>query len=77
MRGAGTLSAAGDTETLEPGDLALIPPATDHTIANEGEERPGAGLGPVARRSRSRRSSAASSAEVAGYEDEDEYQCMS
>ncbi|MBK5117936.1 MAG: hypothetical protein JJE23_13605, partial [Thermoleophilia bacterium] len=29
--------AAGDTETLEPGDLALIPPASDHAIANQGE----------------------------------------
>jgi len=39
VRGAGTLTAAGDTQTLEPGDLALIPPASDHTIANEGEEQ--------------------------------------
>jgi mannose-6-phosphate isomerase-like protein (cupin superfamily) len=38
VRGIGTLSAAGDTEQLEPGDLALIPPASDHSIANEGEE---------------------------------------
>ena len=38
VRGTGTLSAAGDTEQLEPGDLALIPPASDHTIANEGTE---------------------------------------
>jgi mannose-6-phosphate isomerase-like protein (cupin superfamily) len=38
VRGIGTLSAAGDTEQLEPGDLALIPPASDHSIANQGEE---------------------------------------
>ena len=38
VRGTGTLTAAGDTQTLEPGDLALIPPASDHTIANEGED---------------------------------------
>ena len=38
VRGVGTLSAAGDTEQPEPGDLALIPPASDHTVANEGEE---------------------------------------
>lgn len=38
VRGTGTLSTTGDTEALEPGDLALIPPATDHTIANEDEE---------------------------------------
>ena len=38
VRGTGTLSAAGDTEQLEPGDLALIPPASDHTIANQGDD---------------------------------------
>jgi len=38
VQGTGTLSAAGDTEQLEPGDLALIPPASDHKIANEGSE---------------------------------------
>jgi mannose-6-phosphate isomerase-like protein (cupin superfamily) len=37
VRGVGTLSAAGDTERLEPGDMALIPPATDHSIANDGD----------------------------------------
>ncbi len=37
VEGTGTLSTTGDTETLVPGDLALIPPATDHTIANEDE----------------------------------------
>src|SRR6476620_1757781 len=38
VRGTGTMTATGDTQRLEPGDLALIPPASDHTIANEGEE---------------------------------------
>jgi mannose-6-phosphate isomerase-like protein (cupin superfamily) len=38
VRGAGTMSAAGDTERLGEGDLALIPPATDHSIANHGEQ---------------------------------------
>ncbi|HSJ17790.1 MAG TPA: cupin domain-containing protein [Solirubrobacterales bacterium] len=38
VRGSGTLSAAGDTEELGQGDLALIPPATDHSISNEGDE---------------------------------------
>ena len=37
VQGTGTLSTTGDTELLEPGDLALIPPASDHRIANEGE----------------------------------------
>lgn len=38
VRGTGTLSATGDTEQLDQGDLALIPPASDHTLANEGSE---------------------------------------
>jgi (S)-ureidoglycine aminohydrolase len=38
VSGTGTMSAAGDTERLEQGDLALIPPATDHSIANDGDE---------------------------------------
>lgn len=38
VKGTGTLSTTGDTEVLEPGDLALIPPATDHTLANEDDE---------------------------------------
>jgi mannose-6-phosphate isomerase-like protein (cupin superfamily) len=38
VAGVGELSATGDTERLEPGDLALIPPASDHVIANHGEE---------------------------------------
>lgn len=38
VRGTGMLSTTGDTEQLEPGDLAMIPPASDHTVANEGEE---------------------------------------
>jgi mannose-6-phosphate isomerase-like protein (cupin superfamily) len=37
VAGVGELSATGDTERLEPGDLALIPPASDHVIANHGE----------------------------------------
>lgn len=35
VAGTGTLSTTGDTEVMQPGDLALIPPATDHTLANE------------------------------------------
>jgi quercetin dioxygenase-like cupin family protein len=38
VQGEGTMSAAGDTERLAQGDLALIPPATDHAIANEGDD---------------------------------------
>lgn len=37
VRGAGTMSVAGDTQELGEGDLILVPPATDHWIANHGE----------------------------------------
>jgi mannose-6-phosphate isomerase-like protein (cupin superfamily) len=36
--GSGTMSATGDTHRLAIGDLILIPPATDHAVANDGEE---------------------------------------
>jgi mannose-6-phosphate isomerase-like protein (cupin superfamily) len=35
VKGAGTMSATGDTQTLAEGDLVLIPPATDHSVAND------------------------------------------
>jgi mannose-6-phosphate isomerase-like protein (cupin superfamily) len=38
VSGSGTMSATGDTQHLERGDLVLIPPATDHSVANEGTE---------------------------------------
>jgi mannose-6-phosphate isomerase-like protein (cupin superfamily) len=38
VRGAGTMSVAGDTQEVGEGDLILVPPATEHSIANEGEE---------------------------------------
>jgi mannose-6-phosphate isomerase-like protein (cupin superfamily) len=34
VRGAGTMSVAGDTQPVEEGDLIMVPPATDHAIAN-------------------------------------------
>ena len=37
VSGSGTMSATGDTHRLEVGDLVLIPPATDHAVANDGE----------------------------------------
>jgi mannose-6-phosphate isomerase-like protein (cupin superfamily) len=36
VAGSGTMTATGDTQRLEVGDLALIPPATDHSVANDG-----------------------------------------
>lgn len=72
VRGTGTMSAAGDTETLEPGDLALIPPASDHRIANNGD----ADLALVSVQSPAvsvDETFGRQLAEVAGYEDEDDY----
>ncbi len=37
VRGAGTMSVAGDTQPVAEGDLILVPPATDHSVANDGE----------------------------------------
>ena len=36
--GTGTMSATGDTQELAEGDLVLIPPATDHSVANDGDQ---------------------------------------
>ena len=38
VKGSGTMSATGDTQNLAAGDLVLIPPATDHAVANDGDE---------------------------------------
>ena len=38
VKGTGTMSATGDTQSLAEGDLVLIPPATDHSVANDGAE---------------------------------------
>lgn len=37
VRGAGTMSVAGDTQRVEEGDLILVSPATDHSVANDGD----------------------------------------
>jgi mannose-6-phosphate isomerase-like protein (cupin superfamily) len=37
VRGAGTMSVAGDTQQVGEGDLILVPPATEHSVANNGE----------------------------------------
>jgi mannose-6-phosphate isomerase-like protein (cupin superfamily) len=36
-RGAGTMTVAGDTQGITEGDLIMVPPATDHSIANSGD----------------------------------------
>ena len=38
----------GDTQQLAVGDLVLIPPATDHSVANDGDGAPRSRLRPVA-----------------------------
>ncbi len=38
VSGTGTMSATGDTQSLGAGDLVLIPPATEHSVANDGDE---------------------------------------
>jgi mannose-6-phosphate isomerase-like protein (cupin superfamily) len=37
VRGAGSMSVAGDTQRVGEGDLILVPPATDHAIATDGD----------------------------------------
>ena len=34
VSGRGTMTVAGDTQEVGEGDLVLVPPATDHAIAN-------------------------------------------
>lgn len=37
VRGRGAMSVAGDNQQVEEGDLILVPPATEHSISNDGE----------------------------------------
>lgn len=72
VRGAGTMSVAGDTQAVSEGDLILVPPATEHGLRNDGSEdfacisiqSP-----PVA----AEELYSDQLAEVAGYDDEDDY----
>ena len=71
VRGAGTMSVAGDTERVEEGDLILVPPATEHSLANDGE----AELACVSIQSPPVAAAELYSdqlAEVAGYDDDDD-----
>lgn len=38
VSGTGTMSATGDSQRLGVGDLVLIPPATDHAVAADGDD---------------------------------------
>jgi mannose-6-phosphate isomerase-like protein (cupin superfamily) len=37
VRGSATMSVAGDTQQVGEGDLILVPPATEHSVSNDGE----------------------------------------
>lgn len=38
VQGSGSMSVVGDTQGVGEGDLILVPPATDHSIANDGDQ---------------------------------------
>ena len=72
VRGSGSMSVAGDTQQVSEGDMILVPPATEHSLSNDGE----AELACVSIQSPPVAASELYSdqlAEVAGYDDEDEY----
>ncbi len=71
VRGAGAMSVAGDTQQVGVGDLILVPPATDHSVRNDGD----AELCCVSIQSPPVAAAELYSdqlAEVAGYDDDDE-----
>jgi mannose-6-phosphate isomerase-like protein (cupin superfamily) len=71
VRGAGAMSVAGDTQQVSEGDLILVPPATEHALANDGE----AELSCVSIQSPPVAAAELYSdqlAEVAGYDDDDD-----
>ena len=72
VRGHGTMSVAGDTQEVGEGDLILVPPATEHSIGNEGQDE----LACVSIQSPPVAAAELYSdqlAEVAGYDDDDDY----
>lgn len=72
VRGSGTMSVAGDTQEVGEGDLILVPPATEHSIGNEGDVE----LACVSIQSPPVAAAELYSdqlAEVAGYDDDDEF----
>ena len=64
------MTAAGDTRSSSAGDLALIPPATDHAIANDGDTELALRLGPVARRLGRRALGRQPGAQATGYDED-------
>jgi len=72
VRGSGSMSVAGDTQQVAEGDMILVPPATEHSLSNDGD----VDLACVSIQSPPVAASELYSdqlAEVAGYDDEDDY----
>jgi len=72
VRGSGTMSVAGDTQEVAEGDLILVPPATEHSIGNDGVDE----FACVSIQSPPVAAAELYSdqlAEVAGYDDDDEF----
>ena len=72
VRGNGSMSVAGDTQHVAEGDMILVPPATEHSLSNDGEDE----LACVSIQSPPVAAEELYSdqlAEVAGYDDEDDY----
>jgi len=70
VRGSGSMSVAGDTQEVGEGDLILVPPATEHSVSNDGD----ADLACVSIQSPHVAATELYSeqlAEVAGYDDDD------
>jgi len=71
VRGSGSMSVAGDTQEVGEGDLILVPPATEHSVSNDGD----ADLACVSIQSPPVAAAELYSdqlAEVAGYDDDDD-----
>ncbi len=72
VSGSGRMAVAGDSQDLSEGDLILIPPATDHELANAGNDAfalisiqsPAVSVAELF---------GGQMAEVAGYDDDEEY----
>ena len=70
VRGSGSMSVAGDTQQVAEGDMILVPPATEHSLSNDGSDE----LAFVSIQSPPVAASELYSdqlAEVAGYDDDD------
>jgi len=72
VRGSGTMSVAGDIQAVSEGDLIMVPPATEHSIGNDGDDE----LACVSIQSPPVAAAELYSdqlAEVAGYDEDDEF----